>query len=79
MIEFTAHSDGRVIVPDEPVELPQGRSLRVHVEEVEDKVAPESRRDAILQLAAEAEAIDADLPSDLAQNLDHYLYGAPKR
>jgi hypothetical protein len=27
-----AHFDGKVIVPDEPVQLPVGQSLRVHLE-----------------------------------------------
>jgi hypothetical protein len=79
MTEFTAHSDGRVIVPDEPVQIPQGRPLRVRIEEVQEKMTPEPRREALLRLAAEAEALKPDLPSDLAMNLDHYLCGAPKR
>ena len=33
---LSAHFDGRFIVPDEPVQLPVGRALRVQVELVED-------------------------------------------
>lgn len=30
-------------------------------------------------LGKEVEALPCDLPADLAENHDHYLYGAPKR
>jgi hypothetical protein len=43
MLEFTAHSDGRVIVPDEPVQIPQDRPLRVRVEEVQAEVSSDAR------------------------------------
>ena len=33
MIAIKAHFDGRVIVPDEPVDLPAGQALIVRVEE----------------------------------------------
>jgi hypothetical protein len=36
-----AHFDGKVFVPDEPVDVPVGTPLRVHVEAVKD--APESK------------------------------------
>jgi hypothetical protein len=32
MVTIKAHFDGKTIVPDEPVTLPQGTSLTVHVE-----------------------------------------------
>ena len=38
-----------------------------------------SLRAFLLAAAAEAEAIDDDLPEDLAENHDHYAHGAPKR
>ena len=31
-----AHFDGRVIVPDEPVNLPTGRTLEVHVQDTSE-------------------------------------------
>jgi hypothetical protein len=30
-----AHFDGKVIVPDEPINLPQGKSFLVHIEDVD--------------------------------------------
>lgn len=68
---ITAHYDGKVLVPDEAVELPVGRPLRVRIE-----VAEASPRFAdLLTLAADL----PDAPSDLAEQHDHYLYGTPKR
>ena len=79
MLRFHGHSDGKVIVPDEPVELPEARRLRITVEEIEDGPAPHSSRDVLLELARKAEEQNADLPTDLAAQHDHYLYGTPKR
>ena len=39
----------------------------------------DSLRDFLPRMVAEAEAIDADLPDDMAENHDHYAHGAPKR
>ena len=69
---ITAHFDGRVIVPDEPVQLPAGQQLRVHLELVEP---PPARFADLLQFAADL----PDAPSDLAAQHDHYLYGSPKQ
>src|SRR4051794_22650496 len=41
----------------------------------EDSMA--ATRDWLLRVAAEAEALDPDLPSDLAENHDHYAHGKP--
>jgi hypothetical protein len=83
----TAHFDGKVIVPDEPVQLPVGAPLRIAVElqelgQVVDKVqkqdseaASEPRFAGLLSLAADL----PDAPPDLAAQHDHYLYGSPKR
>lgn len=67
-----AHFDGRVLVPDGPVELPTGKRLRVSIE-VEEP--PEPKFAWLLQLAADL----PDAPSDLASQHDHYLTGSPKR
>ena len=69
---LTAHFDGKVIVPDEPVQLPVGQRLRLHLELAE----PDSPRFADF-LRFEADLPDA--PPDLAAQHDHYLYGSPKR
>jgi hypothetical protein len=68
---IAAHFDGRFIVPDEPVELPVGQPLRVHVE----VVGPAPRFADLLGFARELPGA----PGDLSAQHDHYLYGTPKR
>lgn len=79
MIRFIGHSDGKVIIPDEPVAIPLGRELEVTVQEVNAEPQARSGRDALLRIAGEAEAIGGDLPADLAAQHDHYLYGTLRR
>lgn len=38
-----------------------------------------SLRTFLLGMAAEAEAIDDELPDDMAENHNHYAHGAPKK
>jgi hypothetical protein len=70
-VTISAHFDGTVIVPDEPVQLPVGQPLRVSVE-VPDTAPPFAD---LLQFAADL----PDAPPDLAAQHDHYLYGSPKK
>jgi hypothetical protein len=68
---IAAHFDGRVLVPDGPVNLPTGRPLRLRVELAEDA---EPRFAGLLEFAA-------DLPgasTDLATQHDHGLHGLKK-
>jgi hypothetical protein len=67
-----AHFDGKVIVPDEPIELPVGKSLNVHVELIDAESAPFAD---LLDFGVDA----PDVPPDLGAQHDHYLYGTPKR
>ncbi|HEV3255696.1 MAG TPA: hypothetical protein VG013_02330 [Gemmataceae bacterium] len=69
---ITAHFDGKVIVPDEPVELPVGQPLRVHVELA---TQPAAQFADLLRFATDL----PDAPSDLAAQHDHYLDGTPKQ
>lgn len=74
MICFKGHSDGKVIVPDEPVDLPKDQPLRVIVETEErdnKKGKPEGM--SFLKLAREiAEKFEGTLREDLAENHDYY-------
>ena len=69
---ISAHFDGKVIVPDEPLQLPIGQPLRVRMEVAD---APAARFAEFLQFAADL----PDAPADLAAQHDHYLYGTPKQ
>ena len=69
---FSAHFDGRVIVPDEPVSLPIGQKLQLRVET--DSKQPSQFAD-LTKFAADM----SDSPGDLSSQHDHYLYGTPKQ
>lgn len=69
---FSAHFDGRVIVPDQPVSLPVGQKLQVHVEEATKQAGQFAN---LADLAADL----PESPGDLSAQHDHYLYGTPKR
>ena len=69
-----AHFDGKVIVPDEPLDLRPNQALIVQIEPLEG----ETEESALAWIAANAVDSDA-LPTDLADQHDHYLYGRPKR
>lgn len=61
--------------------LPAGTELTIHIEEVKTagEAAP-SDRPLLKLLKAVGGPIENDgLPSDLAAQHDHYLYGTPKR
>ena len=70
----SAHFDGKVIVPDEPLDLPPNQALRVHIEPLEG----EAEESALAWIAANAVENDT-LPTDLADQHDPYLYGCPKK
>ncbi len=75
MTAIKAHFDGKVIVPDEPLELPVGEKLVVTVEPADEEEYP------LLKLARELAKYPSnpDAPTDGAAQHDHYLYGTPKR
>jgi hypothetical protein len=70
-----AHFDGKVLVPEEPVELPTDCVLEISIQRSSE------RPGALLRLAEEAASLasNPDAPTDGAAQHDHYLYGAPKR
>lgn len=75
MVSIRAHFDGKVFVPDEPVLLPPDSAVRL-------LVAPDvDGRRPLLELARALEGLpdDPDWLSDGAAEIDHYLYGTPKR
>jgi hypothetical protein len=77
MIAINAHYDGKVIVPDDPVDLPPNQALIVRIE-TKSLNEPPTHESALAWLAANA-SDTTDVPSDLAHQHDHYLYGVPKR
>jgi hypothetical protein len=87
MTILKAHFDGKVLVPDEPVDLPVNCALEVHVRA---QSAPRERVPAsmdsvngrpLMKLAKLLEGLpdNPETPRDGAAQHDHYLYGLPKR
>jgi hypothetical protein len=73
MPTVNAHFDGKVIIPDEPLNLPPNQPLIVRIEPVGGK--HEAGEGSVLSWLA-ANAVESDaLPADLAERHDHYLYG----
>ena len=62
--------------------LPEGTVVQVSPQSVKPVAAdedPVTIWQKLADLGREAESLPCDLPSDLASNHDHYLYGTPKR
>jgi hypothetical protein len=76
MISIHAHFDGKVIVPDDPVDLRPGQDLIVQIEPAHPDRA---QQESALNWLVENSVDSPDIPADLAEQHDHYLYGSPKR
>jgi hypothetical protein len=73
-----ARFNGRVFVPEGPVDLPVGSVVEIPdppVATATPGIAPLAKLAEIAQMFPE----DDSLPTDLAAQHDHYLYGTPKR
>ncbi len=84
MTVLKAHFDGKVLVPDEPVNLPKNCALEVRIEQMKPakpspKLEPGERPLMRLLKALEELPDNPDWPTDGAAQHDHYLYGLPKR
>ena len=77
-IAINAHYDGKVIVPDEPLDLPPNQALVVSIESINGNTLAE---ESALTWIAENSYEGPHLPSDLSHQHDHYLYlyGVPKK
>ena len=70
---YRGHIKSGQITLDELVELPEGAEVRVDV--VDDTARQQTVWNKLLDLAGTVKG----LPSDSAENHDHYLYGTSKR
>ena len=77
MTVLKAHFDGKVLVPDEPVDLPVNCALEVQVKPAGNSTAEEKPLKPLLELARKFPV--SNWPADGAAEHDHYLYGTPKR
>jgi predicted DNA-binding antitoxin AbrB/MazE fold protein len=67
--------------PLEPVHLPESCQVALVVQQEPALISPASTAAPLAKLAAIAtlHPKNPDLPTDLAAQHDHYLYGTPKR
>ena len=78
--ELTGKVVNGVVVLDQPGTLEDGTAVRVQPLEKNSGARGKDINSLRAMLLSHAGVIeDADLPPDLAENLDHYLYGTPKR
>jgi len=77
MTTLTAHFDGKVLIPDGPVELPVNCALKVLVEPVRETSPTDRPLQRLVEVARRFPVTDG--PPDGAAQHDHYLYGLPKR
>lgn len=76
MVAIRGHFDGKVFVPDEPVDLPRNQSVILHVQVAEGDAAPKSTG---LWGAMKKYEGSIEAPEDWSAEHDHYLYGTPKK
>ncbi len=74
MVQFNGHFDGRVITPDEEVEIPLNVPLRVTIEPAAKSDSQSVDWQQLLDLARKY-AIEG--PEDLSDRHDHYARGKP--
>jgi hypothetical protein len=71
---YMGHVKNGAIVLDDPMELPDGTVVRIEL--------PSAGADSgtsFTERFAEVLGQARGLPEDAAENLDHYVYGTPKR
>lgn len=73
---LTVTFDGSVFHPETPLDLKPNKRYKIQIisEEVSSQKSSEDAWDILESLAGTVEA-----PPDWSKELDHYLYGTPKR
>ena len=71
-MNFTGHILDGAVVLDQPVSLPNGTKVRV------EPIAADARP-TFLERLGDVVGKAVGLPEDASNNVDHYLYGHPKR
>lgn len=68
---YRGHIENGLVVLDDTVTLPEGTAVRVEPVNQPRPSLAERFKDVI--------GCISDLPSDMAENHDHYIHGTPKR
>jgi hypothetical protein len=73
---FRGTVKGGVIVVDPPVSLPDGTTVEVTIASAKIAAEPQQTLHDVLEPLI---GIVDDMPDDSSMNVDHYLYGHPKK
>jgi hypothetical protein len=76
---YRGHVNNGVVVLDDAVTLPEGLSVRVEPAESVSDEDDEKNIPTLLERLAPLVGKLEGLPPDASVNVDHYLYGLPKR
>jgi len=79
MITVKARFNGRVFVPESPVDLPEGYELEIAIPSPPPTEAPPKPTLVELMEVMKQFPENPDWPADGAAQHDHYLYGMPKK
>jgi hypothetical protein len=79
-VDILGKVSGGVVVLKDPKALPDGTTVRVEAlkDPDVDVEAPQGGQ-SVAEMLCSLSGICKDLPTDLARNHDHYLYGLPKK
>ena len=78
MMPYEGHVENGVVVLDEPIDLPDGATVKIELV-TEPAEACDEAGPSFTQRFAEIMGKARSLPEDAAENHDHYLYGVPKK
>jgi hypothetical protein len=76
---FRGHVSGGMIVLDEPAPVPDGTPVEVTVLANEGSIASTTEAPSLYERMKGFVGKAETLPEDAALQIDHYLYGLPKR
>ncbi len=79
MTTIRAHFDGKVFVPDEPVDLPIGKRVEIPVRADQRTESEGTLADLADWIEKQPPVDRGDMPTDGSINYKHYLYGHPKQ
>lgn len=74
-MSLTGHVQNGVVVFDTPTTLPDGTAVRIEAIDTPPRPGKRSLLDRLGDVVGKAEG----LPADASRNVDHYLYGHPKK
>lgn len=76
---FQGHVKNGVVLLDTGVTLPEGAEVRVELVPARPQTMPADETPSLYDGLAPFVGKAEGLPADMSINLDHYLYGTPKR